>query len=54
MSAPIEELHSEVFRVKDTARMNNWEKRIELMALDLLYRSGYYKDVSNKNKENGK
>lgn len=46
MSAPIEELHAEIFRVKDTARMNNWEKRIELMALDLLYRSGYYKVVS--------
>lgn len=47
MSAPIEELHREVFRVKDTARLNNWEKRIELMALDLLFKSGYYRTVSN-------
>ena len=47
MSAPIEELHKEVFRVKDTARMNNWEKKVELQALDLLFRSGYYKDVTN-------
>lgn len=45
MSAPIEELYKQVWLVKDTARMNNWEKRIELMALDLLFRSGYYKGV---------
>lgn len=51
MSAPIEELHKQVFYVKDTARMNNWEKRNELMALDLLFRSGYYKDVTNTPKE---
>lgn len=46
MSVPIEELHKQVFYVKDTARMNSWEKRIELMALDLLFRSGYYKDAT--------
>lgn len=46
MTAPIEELHKEVFFVKDTARMNNWEKRNELMALDLLFRSGYYNSVT--------
>lgn len=46
MTAPIEELHKQIFFVKDTARMNNWEKRNELMALDLLFRSGYYEDVT--------
>lgn len=51
MSAPIEELHKEVFFVKDTARLNNWEKRVELMALDLLFRSGYYRTVSKPPQE---
>lgn len=46
MSASLEELHKEIFYVKNTARMNNWEKRNELMALDLLFRSGYYGDVT--------
>lgn len=47
MSVPLEELHKAVWYVKDTARMNNWEKRNELMALDLLFRSGYYCNVTN-------
>lgn len=47
MSASIEELHKAVWFCKDTARMNSWEKRIELMALDLLFRSGYYGSVNN-------
>lgn len=51
MSVPIEELHKAVWYVKDTARMNNWEKRIELMALDLLYRSGYYDNVTKNSKK---
>lgn len=47
MAASIEELHKAVWYVKDTSRMNNWEKRNELMALDLLFRSGYYGSVTN-------
>lgn len=51
MTTPtIKDLHKQVWLVKDTARMNNWEKRIELMALDLLFRSGYYKDVDKSSK----
>ena len=46
MPEPLEELHKQVFFTKDTARLNNWEKRNELMALDLLFRSGYYRDVT--------
>ena len=47
MAVPIEELHKEVWQVKENLTMSNWDKKVELQALDLLYRSGYYKSVTS-------
>lgn len=52
MSVPIEELHREVWTVKEHLTMSNWEKKVALQALDLLFRSGYYgKVIVNKSKD---
>lgn len=44
MASPtLNELYKEVKAVRDASMLNETERRNELMALDLLFRAGYYK-----------
>lgn len=53
MAKSLKDLHSDVLRVKESICFNETERRNELLALDLLFRSGYYKDEPKRRKKNG-
>lgn len=39
---PIANLYRDVLNVRDSAAFNETERRNELLALDILFRAGYY------------